>query len=43
MIGDGFVTSTPGSALVEQFRKSGGVGKPVINGTKPRPRQGGRA
>ena len=33
-IGDGFVTLAPDIELVEQFRKSGGAGKPVIGSTK---------
>ncbi|MEU8956559.1 LLM class F420-dependent oxidoreductase [Streptomyces sp. NPDC048518] len=33
-IGDGFVTMTPDSDLVEQFRRAGGGGKPVIGGLK---------
>ncbi|MFF3951297.1 TIGR03557 family F420-dependent LLM class oxidoreductase [Streptomyces sp. NPDC001902] len=33
-IGDGFVTMTPDTALVEQFRRAGGGSKPVIGGLK---------
>ncbi|WP_042368104.1 TIGR03557 family F420-dependent LLM class oxidoreductase [Streptacidiphilus neutrinimicus] len=33
-IGDGFVTMTPDTELVQAFRQGGGVGKPVIGGVK---------
>jgi G6PDH family F420-dependent oxidoreductase len=33
-IGDGFVTMQPDASLVEEFRKGGGSGKPVIGGFK---------
>ncbi|MDI3406927.1 TIGR03557 family F420-dependent LLM class oxidoreductase [Streptomyces cavernicola] len=33
-IADGFVTMTPDAQLVEQFRDSGGGGKPVLGGLK---------
>jgi G6PDH family F420-dependent oxidoreductase len=33
-IGDGFVTMQPDASLVEEFRKGGGSGKPVVGGFK---------
>ncbi|PWI42815.1 LLM class F420-dependent oxidoreductase [Streptomyces sp. ICBB 8177] len=33
-IGDGFVTMMPDESLVEQYRKSGGAGNPVLGGVK---------
>ncbi|MEU9283673.1 TIGR03557 family F420-dependent LLM class oxidoreductase [Streptomyces sp. NPDC048275] len=33
-IGDGLVTMTPDSGLIEAFRSAGGAGKPVIGGVK---------